>query len=228
MTESDWRACQEPQKMLASLRDSGKLSERKVRLFAVACCRLFWRLSPPEHSGAAALVSERYADGLATKGELKAARKRARSCEAAAARLDAYQAATGAASAAASAVWWLTNGYQGPDPIVAAYTAHTRAGNRLVDEQSREQAALLRDIFGPLPFRPVTLPPSVRTWNDGCVVQLATSIYEDRDFSSERMGVLGDALEEAGVSEAEVLAHLRSPGPHCRGCWAVDLVLGKG
>ncbi len=90
------------------------------------------------------------------------------------------------------------------------------------------QAALLHDIFGPLPFRPVTLPPSVRTWNDGCVVQLATGIYEDRDFSPVRMGVLSDALEEAGVGDEEVLGHLRGAVSHCRGCWCVDLVLGKG
>jgi hypothetical protein len=58
-------------------------------------------------------------------------------------------------------------------------------------------------------------------------MQLATGIYEDRDFSKEKMGVLADALEEAGVSAAEVLGHLRGPGPHCRGCWCVDLVLGR-
>jgi hypothetical protein len=86
---------------------------------------------------------------------------------------------------------------------------------------------VLYDLFGPLPFRPATFPPSVRAWNDGCIEKLAAGIYQDRDFSSERMGVLADALEEAGVMEQEVLGHLRGPGLHCRGCWCVDLVLGK-
>ena len=43
----------------------------------------------------------------------------------------------------------------------------------------------------------------------------------------ERLAVLFDALEEAGCDDAEILNHLRSPGPHVRGCWAVDLLLGK-
>jgi hypothetical protein len=66
-------------------------------------------------------------------------------------------------------------------------------------------ARRLRDLFGPLPFRSVTLPSSVRTWNDGCVVKLATTLYDENDFSQERMGVLADALEEAGVTDEDVL-----------------------
>jgi hypothetical protein len=43
----------------------------------------------------------------------------------------------------------------------------------------------------------------------------------------QRLAVLADALEEAGCNDAEILTHLRSPGPHVRGCWALDLILGK-
>ncbi len=93
-------------------------------------------------------------------------------------------------------------------------------GGRLLRRLLRSPGRLLRS--------PVTLPPSVRTWNDGCVVKLATAIYEDRDFSKERMGVLGDALEEAGVSDAEVLGHCRDrQAVHVRGCWLVDLLTGR-
>jgi len=89
-------------------------------------------------------------------------------------------------------------------------------------------ADLLRDTFGPLPFRPLPpIAPQVLAWNDGCVVKLAAGIYDGRDFSPVRMGVLADALEEAGVADDEVLGHLRGKGPHCRGCYVVDLVLGK-
>ena len=36
MTEAEWLACETPERMLAYLR--GRASERKLRLFAVACC----------------------------------------------------------------------------------------------------------------------------------------------------------------------------------------------
>jgi biotin carboxyl carrier protein len=80
----------------------------------------------------------------------------------------------------------------------------------------------LRCIFGPLPFRPVALNPA---WTTPAVVQLARSLYEERRF--EEMSVLADALEEAGWKEAAVLEHCRGPGPHVRGCWVLDLILGK-
>jgi hypothetical protein len=90
-----------------------------------------------------------------------------------------------------------------------------------------DQCDLLRDILGPLPFRPVTIPPAVLAWDNGCVVKLAAGIDEERDFSQERTGVLADALEEAGVTDQEILGHLRGPGPHIRGCHVVDLLLAR-
>jgi hypothetical protein len=83
------------------------------------------------------------------------------------------------------------------------------------------QAALLRDIFGN-PFRPVAFDP---LWRTSTAVGLARTMFESRDFAA--MPVLADALEEAGCDNADVLAHCRGPGPHVRGCWVVDLVLGK-
>jgi hypothetical protein len=67
----------------------------------------------------------------------------------------------------------------------------------------------------------------VLAWGGGTVVKLAAGVYEEWVFTPGRMGVLADAAEEAGVTDADVLAHLRGPGPHVRGCWAVDLLLGK-
>src|SRR5262249_27365406 len=84
------------------------------------------------------------------------------------------------------------------------------------------QCSLLRDIFGPLPFHPVTLNPAWRTSN---VTALAQSIYDDRAF--DRLPILADALEDAGCDNADILNHCRQPGEHVRGCWVVDLVLGK-
>jgi hypothetical protein len=80
---------------------------------------------------------------------------------------------------------------------------------------------LLREIFGN-PFRPVALDP---TWLTSTVTALAKQMYESGDFSS--MPVLADALQDAGCDNADVLDHCRGPGPHVRGCWVVDLVLGK-
>jgi hypothetical protein len=79
----------------------------------------------------------------------------------------------------------------------------------------------LSDIFGN-PFRPVALDPS---WRTEAVVGLARGMYEARDFAP--MPVLADALEDAGCADADILAHCRGDGPHVRGCWVVDLVLGK-
>jgi len=83
------------------------------------------------------------------------------------------------------------------------------------------RAHFLRDIFGN-PFRPVSFEPAWRTSN---VVSLAKSMYESRDFSA--MPILSDALQDAGCDHADILDHCRGPEPHVRGCWVVDLVLGK-
>jgi hypothetical protein len=80
---------------------------------------------------------------------------------------------------------------------------------------------LLRDIVGN-PFQPVALTPA---WLTLEVVALGRSIYEDRSFA--RMPELADALERAGCTDANILEHCRAPGPHVRGCWAVDILLGN-
>jgi hypothetical protein len=72
------------------------------------------------------------------------------------------------------------------------------------------------------PFRPVAFAPS---WRTETAVALAAGIYADRAF--DRLPILADALEEAGCDNADVLNHCRGPGPHARGCWVVDGVLGK-
>jgi hypothetical protein len=81
--------------------------------------------------------------------------------------------------------------------------------------------SLLRDIFGN-PFHPVIFDPR---WRTADVVGLARGIYEERAF--DRLPLLADALLDAGCDDEHLLAHVRGPGPHARGCWAVDLVLGK-
>jgi hypothetical protein len=100
-----------------------------------------------------------------------------------------------------------------------AEVAELSGANR--EQEEREQAVLIREVFGN-PFRPVTL--DIR-WQTETVVALATGIYADRAF--DRMPILADAMEEAGCDNADMLNHCRGEGPHVRGCWVVDLVLGK-
>src|SRR5262249_50068632 len=90
------------------------------------------------------------------------------------------------------------------------------------DAERTAQADLLRELFGPLPFRALRSDASCVT---PAVVALATSIYEERRWGDLR--ILGDALQEAGCSDAEVLEHCRGKGPHTKGCWVCDLLLKK-
>jgi hypothetical protein len=89
----------------------------------------------------------------------------------------------------------------------------------------------VRDLFGPLPFHPLTVPASLLDWNGGLIVRMANAIYDDRvlpagTFHPDRLAVLADALEDAGCDDAELLGHLRVPGPHVRGCHGIDALLG--
>ncbi|WP_232069784.1 hypothetical protein [Gemmata massiliana] len=87
--------------------------------------------------------------------------------------------------------------------------------------ERNNQSNLVRDIFGN-PFRPVLFSPS---WRTTTATTLVARMYESREFGA--MPILADALQDAGCDSADVLDHCRGPGPHVRGCWVVDLVLGK-
>jgi hypothetical protein len=102
-----------------------------------------------------------------------------------------------------------------PEPVA------TQLEDREREREHEAQCGILRDIFGN-PFRPVTFSPA---WQTDTVVSLARQMYESRDFSA--MPILADALQGAGCDNADILDHCRGPGPHVRGCWVLDLVLGK-
>jgi hypothetical protein len=98
--------------------------------------------------------------------------------------------------------------------------------------QLADHAALLRDLFGPLPFREVPIDTAWLAWNKGTVQRLAEAAYNERQMpsghlDSTHLAVLADALEEAGVTDADLLDHLRGPGFHVRGCHVLDLILQK-
>lgn len=102
---------------------------------------------------------------------------------------------------------------------IAAEHAARACGNEGIEKL--HQVRLLRDIFGN-PFLPVPVDPR---WLTETTATLATGIYADRAF--DRMPILADALEEAGCDNRDMLDHCRGDGPHVRGCWVVDLLLGK-
>lgn len=200
MTEAEWLSCAEPREMLDFLSKRGLGSDRKLRLFAVACARRAWPLID-DLGRAAVEVAESFADGRADAERLRAARL---ACKGSGWQSSWYAAATNPANAAQNAALSVLAGVTDPD------------GERLA------QAALLRDVFGPQPSRQVPFDPS---WRSEDAVLLAKGMYESRDFSA--MPVLGDALEEAGCENEEVLNHCRASGVHVRGCWVVDAILGR-
>jgi hypothetical protein len=241
MTSEEWNRCRDPAKMLQFLR--GKASDRKLRLLACACCRRAWDFLQTSESRHAILVAERYADGLATTGELATARcHAARPARDAAAR---HISTTPGAAGKAAAARFGSNAYR---RIYGAYAEPLRRGaprtaarelglspeaaldprDAYLEAEAREaaeQADLLREVFGN-PFRPLPIfGPTVLAYHGGAARQLAESIYESRAFQD--LPVLADLLEEAGLTDAGLLGHLRGPGPHVLGCHALDAVLNK-
>ncbi|VTU01204.1 Uncharacterized protein OS=Sorangium cellulosum (strain So ce56) GN=sce5710 PE=4 SV=1 [Gemmataceae bacterium] len=109
-------------------------------------------------------------------------------------------------------------------PVMLAEDSKPDLGlrERIEREQGAAHCEFISDIFGN-PFRPVAFDPA---WRTSTAVAMARGMYESRDFGA--MPILADALQDAGCDSGEVLEHCRGPGPHVRGCWVVDLVLGKG
>jgi hypothetical protein len=243
MTEAEWLACTDPQPMLDFLRETA--SDRKLRLFACACCRHVLHLLTDRHVCRRTIeFAERFADGLATKNELHE-NAWGKSGEAGPVVLwKARDAAEDSARYGAAKVQWAVLGSD-PEKCKAWEEAFRAAwedysgsvateladaamppewvamGKSAWSEEEKCQSVLLRDIFGN-PFHPVVLDAA---WLTPSVVELAQSVYDSQDFST--LPKLAHALEETGCTNAEILNHCRGPGPHVRGCWMVDLLVGK-
>jgi hypothetical protein len=215
VTEHEWLACTDPAVMAHFLCDKLRLSRRpagrrRLRLYACACCRRVWDRLSDDRSRAAVEVAERYADGAALKSELdRVWGGRGRSGFPCDAVCDQIGRAVAQCSFEASSL-----------QMTAADGGMT-ASYREIEAEQGVQAALLRDIFGN-PYRPVAPDPA---WVPSNAEVLAQAMYDSRDFAA--MPLLADLLEEAGCPAA-VSEHCRGPGPHVRGCWVVDLLLGKG
>jgi hypothetical protein len=223
MTEAQWLECSDPTRMLDFLR--GKVSDRKLRLFAVACCRRIWHLLTDERSRRLIEASEAYADQRIRFLEVGDAYRLHDAAErgyefpalffAACYAADCgIRAAISTAHEVADAAGFSVSTGIDDDETVAANHAVFSHAERVA------QTTILRDVCNP--FRPVTIGPLRLT---PTVVTLAQSIYQERSFDS--LPILAGALEEAGCTDADILGHCRQPGQHVRGCWAVDLLLGK-
>jgi hypothetical protein len=232
VTDAEWDAIADPRVMLGLLRGGG--SARKLRLLACAYCRRVWALLPDERSRAAVEAAEAYADGPPDEERLTAAWGDARRARDAAVaeervRLSPERAAAAALRAAATAAWWSAEERTWRAEGLALLSAAEAAKEAGWPDEQPAQVGLVRCLFGN-PFHPLAVAPA---WRTAAVVALARAAYDERHLPSghldaARLLVLADALEEAGATDARLLGHLRSPGPHVRGCHCVDALLGLG
>jgi hypothetical protein len=231
MTQAEWLACTEPQKMLDFLR--GKVGERKLRLFACAWCRYScpYLAAPtstnpnrPTYSWAAAAadtqtdcrnalaVAERYTDGQTTDAERHAAHTRAADWVNTwltydlALYYDAIVAAAAAAPAHAGNTFL---------PPAAPYLAGP-VGDAALAADRAQQAVFLREVVGN-PFQPKTVDPSWLEYNGGVVRELAETIYQTRRFGE--LPRLAQLLEAAGCTDRDILHHCRRRPDRWLGTW---------
>ncbi len=221
MNEADWLASTRPGPMLRHLRR--RASERKLRLFAFACWAPLRHLLLDPRLVPFLESLEVHADGRLVAPD--AARRMG--LEILTEDTQGLVPSPRAAREREFSVRLVLHGLHAEAGVTAVQAvratrdAASWIGNWAVATEARTHSQLLREIFGN-PFRPVApgaagLAAAVR--------QLGEAIYEEHRFGD--LPVLADAAEEAGCTDADLLAHLRGPGPHTRGCWALDALLGR-
>jgi hypothetical protein len=235
MTEAKWLTSTNLKSLTDYLVRDNITSERKFRLFVVACCRLIDHHLNHQTLREALDAAERMGEGLIKEGTLARYRRQAYD-----AHTEATQAGNKVGACAALSIFSVSerpryaSTYLRETPHRVAESLALEAGlapdtpefKALFTQRLEGMIALLRDVVGN-PFR--QLPPRDPAWLEahaGLAGRLASSIYEERRFSE--LPILADALEDAGCTEATLLEHFRGPGPHDRGCWALDVILGKG
>jgi len=184
---------------------------RKMAMFACACAgRLnVRRLDDLTIRGLA--LAERMADGAASLEEVRQFGSESLHTKS---RSDFLHIAVWAVRVCEADVGWSS-------PLGSALSVAEWMAAAMKKDEPAIQCDLLREVLGN-PYRPVSLDTAWRTSN---VIALAQAIYDEKAF--DRLPILADALEDAGCDNADILNHCREPGEHVRGCWAVDLVLGK-
>jgi hypothetical protein len=231
MTEAEWLTSEDPERLFVHLLPP--YDGRKWRLFVCACCRRMSSLMPDARSRAAVEASEGFADGLVTLDELEYAHAGAHSAALrwffGAPGIPYSSGLTSSLAVDVSSEYELSPTILKHVALAAGYAEEDAAAPQdalqvrdwVTGCETAEQANLFRDVFGN-PFRPVDFSPA---WRTDTAVSLAKQMYESRDFGA--MPILADALQDAGCDNEHILSHCRGDGPHVRGCWVVDLVLGK-
>jgi hypothetical protein len=221
VTEAEWYDCYDLGARVRFLYQTGRASDRKLRLLGAAYARESAALRDDPAGLRRLGVIERYADFHATYAELAEVRGEAEDEAGRWSEVGLGSPPPGtpewdekeARAAAHRAVALLATVLLRDEPLPALVTdALWMLGEVGVPA--------LDDLFGN-PFRPVSFDPS---WRTEAVVALARGVYEERAFG--RLPVLADALEDAGCADEAVLAHCRGSGLHVRGCWLVDGLLG--
>jgi hypothetical protein len=207
--EEQWETCDRPRILLSCLRMlRGPLSERRLRLLTVAVSRRGEAPTSADRWSAFLATAERWADGQLLEPERRAA-------------------AAEADGLAAQMVVTMGRATWPARLLPLGLRSGPLAQNDLAEqflEQSAEESDPIRELAGN-PFHLRRLLMDWLTWNDRAVPHMAATIYEDRAW--DRLPILADALEDAGCIDDPLLSHLRGPGPHVRGCWALDLLLGR-
>ena len=207
MTEEEWLRCADLDAMFLALPGSLRWRDRKLRLFACGCCRMIPEFMESEPDRESVELAELEVDGLGGGREYPDEIWDIRWYH-----RDAGESVARAISTFRAEMWNANDLNQADE--AKRYEVLSHGGRQL--------ASLLRDIFGN-PFRPVSFSPA---WRTSTALTLARQMYESRDFSL--MPILADALQDAGCENEDILAHCRDANqPHVRGCWVVDLVLGK-
>lgn len=226
MTEAEWLACTNPRPMLEFLR--GKASERKLRLFSCACCRLVWHILPSLCHQLVEAV-EHHAEKEIRRDDLVRLFNMYRNQiveSTVPGGNQAVEAISHLGMPWRTAEQWHAEWYEWQTSYSVARSAAESLAKLMPWQEARQrEGQLLHDIFGSVAFRPVSADPSWLVWNGDTVTALAQTIYTERAF--DRLPILADALEDAGCTNQDILAHCRSGGDHTRGCWVVDLLTGR-
>jgi hypothetical protein len=221
MNETEWLTCADPARMLAARWDLGEFaSERKLRLFSVACIRRISHRLPDEHCRQAVDLCERIANGEADQRDQRAARAGVQT---------ALRRTPERSSPEAHALLALRHALDGcaVGLVVreaALSAAHGPSWGEAVAIEQLNQAALFREIFGH-PYRHVRINPSWVRCSDGAAI--AQAAYATPCDNAPYLA-LADWVAENGAEDDRIWAHLHleEPHAHVRGCWAIDLFLG--
>jgi hypothetical protein len=218
MTAEEWDSSSDFRAMTRALEDVR--STRKWHCFAVACVSLIWD-RVPDHLREIIKVTERFIQRKASNGERSRARLQMGGPEA-----QVRNSVEWAVYWASAAPTDINSSARGSVPYSVRQVLLTPGNGQppLHPEPDRLLCDLLREIF-PNPARTPRIEPAWLRWSDGAVRRVAETTDEEGDLA--RLPVLADALEEAGCTDEHLLGHLRGPGNHWLGCWALDLCTAR-